>query len=1104
MSHISEIMNKFGIEAVEGTANVALKTSSDTLLFNFSGDIEGADSPSQENPFITDSLRGVFIEFTQNAGIKNYLPSVLSSDNKAIVASQKHLLDLIKYYEGDRYHYYEAVNVPYKDGGGTYTCGFGTLTNGTMSSEKAYQALMEHLTSNIKEVKRSLTPEVYEKLPDSLKEAIIDLCYNKGAGAVNINKEAFVEAAENGSYLNAIKALSCLELSAGKIPSNSVKSGLYRRSLSRMILATRDLTTQNGVSDSEIKNIKSYIESYYEEAKSHPEQAVKDVEKIYQAYTKGTITETPVSGESGKHTVQEKDTLYGIALKYRPDGISVKRVMLEILKVNYQIPYKDLKDLNENNIDQYIEQNNLTAFIKKGALITIPLEVSGKRTKVEPRTTAQDVVPTSQTVPEQTESIQESLPEGNVFESKKETTYYALAKTLLPEGKRTRAFIIPVIEAILEENGTNISTIKYDKDGYPDVGKIRQGQSFKIPDSVNIEGEEISLVGSGEVVETDIGTLTVQTKQIEAETSITREVLSQPINSPIDTTYTIKSGEGYRAAARYFYPDKTEQEYTAIALQLEEENGIPNKQLKVGTEVKALEEDRMVREKQSNLDGHDSSPPVFKTMLESDLERTIKPIGKSDFNLELIEFSYEVKSGNNFYRIAEAHDIDCKTLEQYNAPINPSDIKSGQIIKIPKIVYNVKEGENDLNLIATKFGITPELLASMNGIDSSKGIDSVKKLVLPGYAYTIKSGDNLTKIAQKVGVSRDVLMKINGLTSDKIKPDQQLVILFNDVFYNLEATTARTTPSTENVTKPKGNNLPAPKALSGRVEYSTETPEVKDRDFFRVHKQDGKVVATRYVFEPTTKGEDVPLRNKTIIVNAGHGYKNTQIGLDVGVKGANGVEHECYINYDNAMWLKDELCELGAKVIFLQGGVDLIAEENVKIENKADYFISIHVNGSGTEPENNYMRIQYYKNSSNNNISKQGALLSLFVEEQFETGSEPGKDIVKPVSCNAKVLRTSPAATISVLYEMGFMNHSDGRSYLKNEKAQKASMKKLANAIAQCEKEAKNYKVHVVSSGEVLSTIATKYGTTMEELCKLNNLGSVLDIMVGQVLRVPK
>ena len=204
------------------------------------------------------------------------------------------------------------------------------------------------------------------------------------------------------------------------------------------------------------------------------------------------------------------------------------------------------------------------------------------------------------------------------------------------------------------------------------------------------------------------------------------------------------------------------------------------------------------------------------------------------------------------------------------------------------------------------------------------------------------------------------------------------------------------------------------------------------------------------------------------------------------------------------MWLKDELCELGAKVIFLQGGVDLIAEENVKIENKADYFISIHVNGSETEPENNYMRIQYYKNPSNNNISKQGALLSLFVEEQFETGSETGEDIVKPVSCNAKVLRTSPAATISVLYEMGFMNHSDGRSYLKNEKAQKASMKKLANAIAQCEKEAKNYKVHVVSSGEVLSTIAIKYGTTMEELCKLNNLESVLDIMVGQVLRVPK
>ena len=47
------------------------------------------------------------------------------------------------------------------------------------------------------------------------------------------------------------------------------------------------------------------------------------------------------------------------------------------------------------------------------------------------------------------------------------------------------------------------------------------------------------------------------------------------------------------------------------------------------------------------------------------------------------------------------------------------------------------------------------------------------------------------------------------------------------------------------------------------------------------------------------------------------------------------------------------------------------------------------------------------------------------------------------------------------------------------------------------------YKIHVVKSGECLSWIAVKYGTTVEFLAKLNNIPNPDVIRVKQKLLVP-
>ena len=92
---------------------------------------------TQKIPFITTDLKIIFEEFTREAGISAWAPSILKTDNEAIIASHKSLIDLLKYYEGDRYHYYEAVTVPYKDKYGTWTTGFGTKGQTRMTYEQA-------------------------------------------------------------------------------------------------------------------------------------------------------------------------------------------------------------------------------------------------------------------------------------------------------------------------------------------------------------------------------------------------------------------------------------------------------------------------------------------------------------------------------------------------------------------------------------------------------------------------------------------------------------------------------------------------------------------------------------------------------------------------------------------------------------------------------------------------------------------------------------------------------------------------------------------------------------------------------------------------------
>jgi LysM repeat protein len=89
--------------------------------------------------------------------------------------------------------------------------------------------------------------------------------------------------------------------------------------------------------------------------------------------------------------------------------------------------------------------------------------------------------------------------------------------------------------------------------------------------------------------------------------------------------------------------------------------------------------------------------------------------------------------------------------------------------------HNVQRGET-LSQIARRYGFTTQQLASLNGITNPNRIyvgqalcigyrDPGNQPPVGGQAYTIQSGDTLSRIARRFGVDLNVLARVNGISN---------------------------------------------------------------------------------------------------------------------------------------------------------------------------------------------------------------------------------------------------------------------------------------------------------------------------------------------------
>ena len=428
--------------------------------------------------------------------------------------------------------------------------------------------------------------------------------------------------------------------------------------------------------------------------------------------------------------------------------------------------------------------------------------------------------------------------------------------------------------------------------------------------------------------------------------------------------------------------------------------------------------------KKEEVEEDDSCKTPFQRLLK---KAQIKEMGE----LSLISYDYTVKQGDNLWKLAKEYDTNVDRLTNDNKITDASKIKIDQHINIQKLGYKVKKGDN-LFQISKKFGLTVEMLKDLNNIEDVNQIKAGEMIEIPGFIYETKEGDSLEKIAKQMEVSVDDLKKINNMSTDEIKAGQKLIVVYNDSDYSVAA-------NKKKITVDKATNT------TTEVVDMSSNKKLKNRPLLQEKRRvNGQVEATRHVFEPTGKGK---LSGKTIIVNAGHGY--SQAGTDAGTTGIDNVEDEWLHNYDNAIRLTNRLCRQGAKVIFLQGGVNIIGKEIEKKENKADLFISVHVNACETPTQD---RTQVYFSKNHLDITKKSEKLAQMMErnfdnwipkhekisakEKFINPSTKEQDYAQSDSANYLVLRESEKKQNipAVLWETAFMISPKGRERLTNPK----------------------------------------------------------------------
>ncbi len=167
---------------------------------------------------------------------------------------------------------------------------------------------------------------------------------------------------------------------------------------------------------------------------------------------------------------------------------------------------------------------------------------------------------------------------------------------------------------------------------------------------------------------------------------------------------------------------------------------------------------------------------------------------------------------------------------------------------------------------------------------------------------------------------------------------------------------------------------------------------------------------------PQSKEAMLPVENRTIVIDAGHG------GFDPGKEGSSG-EDEQYINLKIASYLQQYLEQSGASVVITRNDdsalgdtkkSDMAHRRDIIDESGADITVSIHQNSFPQESVHG-AQVFYYKDS------EEGKKLAEYVQSSLAETLDSSNTRAAKADNTYYMLRTNK--TPSIIVECGFLSN---------------------------------------------------------------------------------
>jgi GH24 family phage-related lysozyme (muramidase) len=163
----------------------------------------------------------------------------LSDVAKSMGVSVDFVKNLKRVEDGQDYGDNKFHNTPYIDGAGVKTIGIGHVVKAGESQKLSNAQVCELLAKDLLKMEENLVvlmggQQKYDKLPQSLKEALLDMVFNKGTAIIE-KSDGLLYCLKNGKYETAINKMT----NNKSVKTGQEMSGLSKRRLFDIALAVK-------------------------------------------------------------------------------------------------------------------------------------------------------------------------------------------------------------------------------------------------------------------------------------------------------------------------------------------------------------------------------------------------------------------------------------------------------------------------------------------------------------------------------------------------------------------------------------------------------------------------------------------------------------------------------------------------------------------------------------------------------------------------------------------------------------------------------------------------------------------------------------------------